>query len=132
MNGPLGTTARRWVPAWLASDPGGAVADSSHMFIVELTYKVDLSEIDAHMAAHMTYLRKHYAAGTFVVSGRQIPRTGGVIVALGKTRAELEAILAEDPFHRHALADFRIIEFRASQHAKGLDALLASEVAATR
>jgi uncharacterized protein YciI len=102
------------------------------MFIVELTYKVDLSEIDAHMAAHVTYLRKHYAAGTFVVSGRQIPRTGGVIVALGKTRAELEAILAEDPFHRHALADFRIIEFRASQHAKGLDALLAAEVAATR
>jgi uncharacterized protein YciI len=77
-------------------------------------------------------LRKHYAAGTFVVSGRQIPRTGGVIVALGKTRAELEAIVAEDPFHRHALADFRIIEFRASQHAKGLDALFAAEVAATR
>jgi uncharacterized protein YciI len=102
------------------------------MFIIELTYKVDLSEIDAHMVAHMTYLRKHYAAGTFVVSGRQIPRKGGIIVALGKTREELEVIVAEDPFHRHALADFRIIEFRASQHAKGLDALFAGEVAATR
>ena len=102
------------------------------MFIIELTYKVDLSEIDAHMAAHMTYLRKHYAAGTFVVSGRHIPRKGGVIVALGKTREELEVIVAEDPFHRHALADFRIIEFRASQHAKGLDALFAAEVATTR
>ncbi len=102
------------------------------MFIIELTYKVDLSAIDAHMAAHMTFLRKHYAAGTFVVSGRQIPRTGGVIVALGKTRSELDAIVAEDPFHRHALADFRIIEFRASQHATGLDVLFAAEVAKTR
>ena len=44
----------------------------------------------------MTFLRKHYAAGTFVVSGRQIPRTGGVIVALGKTRAELAQVPSEN------------------------------------
>ena len=28
-----------------------------------------------------------------------------------------EAIVQEDPFHRHGLAEFRIIEFRASQRA---------------
>jgi len=30
---------------------------------------------------------------------------------------EIEAIIKEDPFCEHPLADFRIIEFRASQRA---------------
>lgn len=87
------------------------------MFVIELVYTADLSEIDAHMAAHVAFLNKYYAAGTFVISGRKIPRDGGIILAVAKTRAEIEAIIREDPFHRHQLAEFRIIQFRASQRA---------------
>ena len=29
------------------------------MFVVELIYKADLTEIDAHMRAHMAFLKKH-------------------------------------------------------------------------
>jgi uncharacterized protein YciI len=94
------------------------------MFVIELTYKADLSKIDAHMRAHMAFLNEHYAAGTFLVSGRKIPRDGGIILAAGKTRAELEAIVKEDPFYSEGLADFRIIEFRPSQRAKNIDALI--------
>ena len=68
------------------------------MFVIELVYKVDLAQIDAHMKAHMAFLRKHYAAGTFVVSGRKIPRDGGIILAVGADRAAIEAIAHEDPF----------------------------------
>ena len=87
------------------------------MFVIELVYKASLEEIDALMAAHVRFLKKYYAAGNFLVSGRKIPREGGIILAVGKTRQEIEAIVKEDPFHRHGLADFRIIEFRASQKA---------------
>src|SRR5215468_949265 len=87
------------------------------MFVIELVYKVDLAEIDAHMAAHVRFLKKYYAAGNFLVSGRKIPRDGGIILAVGESRREIEAIVKEDPFHAHGLADFRIIEFRASQRA---------------
>jgi uncharacterized protein YciI len=87
------------------------------MFVIELVYKASLEEIDAHMAAHVRFLKKYYAAGNFLVSGRKIPREGGIILAVGKTRQEIEAIVKEDPFHRHGLADFRVIEFRASQKA---------------
>ena len=87
------------------------------MFVVELTYTADLTQIDAHMAAHVAFLKKYYASGHFLVSGRKIPRDGGIIIAVGKTRAEIERIIDEDPFRRHGLADFRIIEFRASQRA---------------
>ena len=87
------------------------------MFVIELTYKVDLAEIDAHMAAHVKFLKKYYAAGNFLVSGRKVPRDGGIIVAVGKSRQQIQAIVEEDPFSRRGLADFRIIEFRASQRA---------------
>lgn len=87
------------------------------MFVIELTYKANLREIDAHMAAHVRFLKKHYASGNFLVSGRKIPRDGGIILAVGKGRRDIEAIVKEDPFHEHGLADFRIIEFRASQRA---------------
>jgi uncharacterized protein YciI len=90
------------------------------MFVIELTYKADLSDIDAHMAAHVAFLRKYYDAGNFIVSGRKIPRDGGIIIAVGDSKAAIERIVEEDPFHRHELADFRIIEFRASQRAKDI------------
>ena len=87
------------------------------MFVVELIYKADLAEIDAHMRAHMAFLKKHYAEGRFLVSGRKIPRDGGIILALAASRDELEKIMKEDPFCKRGLADFKVTEFRASQRA---------------
>ena len=87
------------------------------MFIIELTYKAPLEQIDAQMKPHMAFLNKHYASGHFLVSGRKIPRDGGIILAVGKSRQEIEAIAAEDPFCQRGLAEFRVIEFRASQRA---------------
>jgi uncharacterized protein YciI len=91
------------------------------VFIIELEYKADLQAIDAAMRPHMAYLKKHYAAGTFVVSGRKIPRDGGVILAVGESREQIEAIAKEDPFCKLGLADFRVIEFRVSQRADDLE-----------
>ena len=87
------------------------------MFVIELTYNADLARIDEQMTAHVAFLKKYYDAGHFLVSGRQIPRTGGIILAVGRDRQQIEAIVHEDPFVAHGLADFRVIEFRASQRA---------------
>ncbi|HEV3057202.1 MAG TPA: YciI family protein [Vicinamibacterales bacterium] len=90
------------------------------MFVIELIYKADLADIDAHMTAHVRFLKKYYASGHFLISGRKIPRDGGIILALGENRREIQAIVEEDPFYEHGLADFRIIEFRASQRARDI------------
>jgi uncharacterized protein YciI len=91
-----------------------------HLFIIELDYKAPLSEIDQNMRAHMAFLKKHYDAGTFLMSGRKVPRDGGVIVATGKSRSEIETIASQDPFCERGLADFRVIEFSVSQRAGSL------------
>ncbi|HKB14107.1 MAG TPA: YciI family protein [Vicinamibacterales bacterium] len=87
------------------------------MFVIELTYTAPLAEIDRNMPAHMKFLKKYYAAGRFVVSGRKIPRDGGIIIATGDDRAEIEAIAHEDPFYARGLAEVRVVQFRASQRA---------------
>jgi uncharacterized protein YciI len=90
------------------------------MFVIELIYKVDLAEIDANMSAHVAFLNKYYASGNFLISGRKIPRDGGIILAAGKTRQQIQAIIEEDPFVSRGLADYRIVEFRASQRANDI------------
>ncbi len=96
------------------------------MFIIELIYKADLAAIDAHMKAHVTFLKKHYASGHFLVSGRKIPRDGGIVVAVAESRSQVEAIVREDPFVARNLADVRIVEFRASQRADDMPARVAT------
>ena len=94
------------------------------MFVIELIYKAELSEIDANMRSHMAFLKQQYAAGRFLVSGRKVPRDGGVILAIGESREQIEGLIREDPFVARGLADYRIIEFRESQRAESIDALL--------
>ena len=97
---------------------------AARMFVVELTYKAPLEKIDAVMNEHMVFVRKHYTSGHFLVSGRQVPRAGGIILAVADNRAELEAIMRQDPFCVHGLAEFRIIEFLPNQRAKNIQELI--------
>ena len=92
-----------------------------YVFVLLLTYVKPLDEVDALMRDHMAWLRENYDAGRFVVSGRQIPRTGGVILARGDDREEIEAIAASDPFVRGGVATCEVVQFRASQSAPGFE-----------
>jgi uncharacterized protein YciI len=51
------------------------------MLVVLLSYIRPIEEVDAFMREHVAWLNEHYDAGRFVVAGRRVPRTGGVIVA---------------------------------------------------
>ena len=81
------------------------------MFIAILTYKKPLSEVDRFLAAHRKYLAEHYAAGDFIASGPQNPRVGGVIMMKADNRVEVDAIIAEDPFHINGITDYQVVEF---------------------
>lgn len=85
------------------------------MFIIDLHYIVPLEQLDAHMAEHVKFLNTYYKQHIFLTSGRKVPRTGGIIIATGKSKEELEAIMSEDPFCKHRLAEVTITEFLNSQ-----------------
>lgn len=85
------------------------------MFVIVLTHLAPLEQIDAALPAHAAWLDEQYRAGRFIVSGRQHPRTGGVILADGCTRAEIEQAVAADPFAIAGLSSHTVIEFVPSR-----------------
>ncbi|MDB2356195.1 YciI family protein [Pseudoalteromonas sp.] len=93
------------------------------MFIVSLTYKTELSEVDQYIQAHVSFLEKYYAAGKFIASGRKVPRTGGVILINAGSLEEVESIIKEDPFHIANVANYEITEFIPTMAATELDAI---------
>jgi uncharacterized protein YciI len=72
------------------------------------------------MKAHMVFLRQHYASGAFIMSGRKVPRDGGIILVRAENREAVEALMTEDPFCKRGLAEFRVTEFRVSQRAESI------------
>ena len=94
------------------------------MFIIDLHYIVPLEQLDKHMTEHVKYLQKYYKQNVFVASGRKVPRTGGVILALAPSREVLDEIIKEDPFYTHQLAEFSVTEFLTSQSHPDLKKLL--------
>lgn len=83
------------------------------MFVVLVEYTGPSNEIDADLVDHYEWISRHYDAGDFVAAGHRQPRTGGVIIARGMPRGQLDAILATDPFVQHKIARCEVIEFQA-------------------
>ena len=94
------------------------------MYLIILTYQKDLSEVEKYLEAHRAYLDKHYASGHFVASGAQVPRKGGVILCKAGNRGEVEAIIAQDPFHEHRIAAYQIIEFTPTKYSEAFGKVL--------
>lgn len=83
------------------------------MFVLILTYREPIEKVIELLEDHRLYLDKYYAAGYFLASGPQVPRTGGVILCKAANRMEVEEIIKEDPFN--AVADYQIIEFEVNK-----------------
>jgi uncharacterized protein YciI len=80
------------------------------MFVVLPTYTAPLSEVDRHLDAHRAWLDAQYAAGRFLVAGRREPRDGGFILAADGDRAELDRVIAADPFATAGVAEYQVLE----------------------
>ena len=94
------------------------------MFIVSITYISPIEEIDRLIPEHIKYLDEQYRLGHFQLSGRKIPRTGGVIIATVKNRSELDRILAQDPFYREKLARYEVTEIVPTKSSQALKFLV--------
>jgi uncharacterized protein YciI len=94
------------------------------MFIIDLNYIAPLEKLDEHMNEHVRFLRKYYSMNKFVASGRKVPRTGGIILCLAKTKEEVDRIMSEDTFITGKLAEYKVTEFLTSQFHPELKGLL--------
>jgi uncharacterized protein YciI len=89
------------------------------LFVVILRYLLPLDAVLAIRPGHVDFLKQHYADGTFIVSGPQVPRTGGVILARAESRAKLIALLEKDPFYTEGAAEYQVFEFAVNNAIDG-------------
>ncbi|MUU78687.1 YciI family protein [Winogradskyella endarachnes] len=94
------------------------------MFIINLTYKTELKNVDKFLNAHIDFLNEQYELGHFLASGRKIPRTGGIILSNVESQSELEKIIGKDPFKKNDLADYNLTEFVPSKTCEELKFLM--------
>lgn len=99
---------------------------SKQLFLIQLTYIKELDEIDNLMKIHVAYLKKYYKLNKFIVSGRQVPRKGGIILCYADTLNEVKTIINEDPFMIHSAARYKIIPFLTSMYSKSFGSVLNS------
>ena len=88
------------------------------MYIVNLNYIKEISEVEKHLEEHIKFLEKYYEMGKFICSGRKNPRMGGVILLNAESLSEVEKIILEDPFNINEIAEYEITEFFPTKYTR--------------
>ena len=88
------------------------------MYIVNLNYIKEVSEVEKYLEEHIKFLEKYYEMGKFICSGRKNSRTGGVILLNAESLSEVEKIILEDPFNINEIAEYEITEFFPTKYNK--------------
>jgi uncharacterized protein YciI len=92
-------------------------------FIISIRYTAPIEAVDALIKPHVAWLEENGRAGRFLGWGRKVPRDGGIVLATGESREEVEALAATDPFVTGGVATVEVIEWAASWLADGLEGL---------
>lgn len=94
------------------------------LFVVLLSYLKPPEEVDLYLPAHNAFLNKYYSSGHFIVSGPQIPRTGGLILMRAQNREEAEEIMKGDPFSQHSVSTFQVIQFKPADFSEDFERVM--------
>jgi uncharacterized protein YciI len=90
-------------------------------FLINIEYKTDIENISRITEQHRDHLKKGYDKGMFLISGPQVPRTGGVVIAKGKSKDDLLEFFSEDPYYINQYADYKITEFDPKSFIPGVE-----------
>lgn len=95
------------------------------MFLLLGRYTKPVDEVEVHLEAHRAWVREHAEAGTFVAAGREVPLQGGLLVAVGVSREDVDRIIAADPYVTEGVAEYDVREYDVVLAAPGAEALQA-------
>ena len=97
------------------------IKTEKRMFIILLKYIQPLERVDELVPAHVEFLKACYERSEFVFSGPRIPRTGGIILANVESLEAVWALIKQDPFYIHQIAEFEVIEFNQWMYDQQFD-----------
>ncbi len=94
------------------------------MFALLATYTKPAEEVDQLLDEHRAWIIRHTEAGRILLTARQVPLTGGLILARAGSVDEVWEMIREDPFHASGAAEYEVREFTPVRAAPGLEGLL--------
>ena len=94
------------------------------MFALLATYTKPAEEVDQLLDEHRAWIIRHTEAGRILLTARQVPLTGGLILARASSVDEVWEMIREDPFHASGAAEYDVREFAPVRAAPGLEGLL--------
>ena len=94
------------------------------MFLLRATYNRPIEEVDQLLEEHKAWIMKNFEAGRILLTARQVPLVGGIILATGGTEEDMVAMLDEDPCKRSGMAEYEVLEYAPVRAAEGVEGLI--------
>lgn len=89
------------------------------LHIIDLHYLVEENEVAKIRPSHRDFLDIGYEKGIFLASGPKVPKTGGVIMALGNMET-IKEFIKKDPFYINDIAEYSFQTFDAVKYTDAL------------
>lgn len=90
------------------------------IYIISLKYIRPIEEVKAHLDTHRQWLATHARAGRILAAGPCEDQSGGIVLAHCRDRAEVDAMVAEDSFMVHRVAEAAVQGFEPAIRAAAL------------
>jgi uncharacterized protein YciI len=87
-------------------------------FVVEIIYKAPIDKIEEVLEKHREFLDEGYKKGMLLMSGPQVPRIGGIVIARAESMEALAEYFSNDPYLSEGLAHYQYIEFNPVKNDK--------------
>lgn len=103
------------------------MTDAWKFFIMEVTYLIPAEQLGDRLAEHRAFLKTGYEKGWLLMSGPQVPKVGGMLIARAPSKEELEAFFANDPYQVKHIATYRFVEFEPVLRAEIVEGWIKGE-----
>lgn len=94
------------------------------MFVLLARYTKPAEEVDRLLDDHKAWITRNQEAGRILMTARQVPLTGGLILAVGDSVEQMWEMIREDPFHASGAAEYDVREFEPARVTQGMEDLL--------
>jgi uncharacterized protein YciI len=92
------------------------------VFLLMARYTKPIEEVDALLEEHKAWIGRN--ADKILLTAREEPLIGGLILARADSVDEIWAMIREDPFHAAGMSEYEVREYNPVRAAPGVEGLL--------
>jgi uncharacterized protein YciI len=90
-------------------------------YVIEIIYTASIEKIEEIRQEHRNFLKSGYDKKVILMSGPQVPRIGGMIIARSESMEVITEFFKNDPYQINGLAEYKYIEFKPVNFQKFLN-----------